>query len=277
MSSDAREKPGDNIAWFVDRPTDEYLTPTVLDLFETYSNIPREKIADHIVNVRNESWKVYPYPCIGRFRFLDLGLVNFEEYGEVLDRLRGGQRLLDLGCCFGQEIRKLVADGAPADNLYGCDLKKEFTELGYKLFEDRDRLSARFLAADIFEEDSELSTLKGTLDIVYTGSFFHLFNYSQQYAASLAVAKLLSPKKGSMLLGRQVGAVTAEEAPHQFEPSKDRFHQSPESFKKMWADLGKELGVAFSVQASISELQEDVQKFNDPGMGWVKFVVRREE
>lgn len=50
----------------------------------------------------------FPYPCIGQFRFLSLGIANSPHYDEVLQRLRGGEKLLDVGCCFGQEIRKLV-------------------------------------------------------------------------------------------------------------------------------------------------------------------------
>ncbi|PVH97914.1 hypothetical protein DM02DRAFT_63564 [Periconia macrospinosa] len=264
--------------WFVDQPTDEHLTPVVRHLFETYSNIPADKVVDHVVQVRNESWDVYPYPCIGRFRFLDLGLMNSDVYGEVLDRVRQGQRFLDLGCCFGQEIRKLISDGAPSDNLYGCDLQNEFLELGYKLFEDRDRLKAKFLAADNFDETSALSELKETFDIIYTGSFFHLFDYPKQFAASKAVASLLVPKKGSMIVGRQVGAIKAEETPHLYKSTTNTtFHHSPESFRKMWADLGKEIGVTFDVQATISGVLEGVPQPTNPGMGWISFVVRREE
>lgn len=277
MSSDARDQPNKNVDWFTERPDDRYLTPVVRRLFETYSEIPADKVVDHIVNVRNESWKIYPYPCIGRFRFLDLGLMDFDEYGEVLDRMGRGERLLDLGCCFGQEIRKLIADGAPPDNIYGCDLKSEFTQLGYDLFKDRDRLRATFLAADIFDQTSALSDLKGSCDMIYAGSFFHLFDYEQQCAASRAVAALLMPRKGSMLLGRQIGAVTARETPHHFEPTKKTFQQSPETFKKMWSDLGKEIGIKLSAHVTMSDLSEKVQKHPDPGMGWISFVVRREE
>jgi hypothetical protein len=42
------------------------------------------------------------------YRFLDLSIVHTEVYSEVIQRLKGGGKLLDLGCCFGQEIRQLV-------------------------------------------------------------------------------------------------------------------------------------------------------------------------
>ena len=37
-------------------------------------------------------------------------------YDEVVSRLKKDSKLLDLGCCFGQDIRKLIHDGVPAEN-----------------------------------------------------------------------------------------------------------------------------------------------------------------
>ena len=51
------------------------------------------------------------------------------------------------GCCFGQEIRKLAYDGAVQSNLYGCDPRSEFFNLGYRLFRDRDTLKSTFIEA----------------------------------------------------------------------------------------------------------------------------------
>jgi len=42
------------------------------------------------------------------YRFLDLSILQSKVYPEVVKRLKGGEKLLDLGCCFGQEIRQLV-------------------------------------------------------------------------------------------------------------------------------------------------------------------------
>ena len=68
---------------------------------------------------RDQAWKIHPYPCVGGFRFrfgfLDLSISLNPLYPTVLARLRASstpQRLLDLGCCFGQDIRRLVANGA---------------------------------------------------------------------------------------------------------------------------------------------------------------------
>ena len=51
----------------------------------------------------------YPYPCIGTFGFLDLSVMASPHYKQIVDRVKGGEKLLDLGCCFGQEVRQLVS------------------------------------------------------------------------------------------------------------------------------------------------------------------------
>lgn len=40
----------------------------------------------------------------------------------MVESLKAGARYLDIGCCIGQDIRQLVADGAPHENLYGAEL-----------------------------------------------------------------------------------------------------------------------------------------------------------
>ena len=93
-------------------------------------------------------------------------------YPTVLRRLKSGnENFLDLGCCFGQELRKVAADGAPSARLYACgDLRPEFFELGYKLFRDRDSLASTFIAADIFNPPAALTSLDGSFDVIYAGS-----------------------------------------------------------------------------------------------------------
>jgi SAM-dependent methyltransferase len=202
---------------------------------------------------------------------------QYEEYKEILERLHQGQRFLDLGCCFGQEIRQIAADGAPTENIYGCDLEAKFLELGYKLFRDREHLKARFLSADIFDKASPLSELAGTLDMVYAGSFFHLFNYDGQFTAAKIAATLLRPQKGSMLFGRQTASGKANEETHIADPTKTMFQHDVESFKSMWADIGDDLGAGFHVEATLSVPRTaGPQGYSQSDTKWIHFVVRRE-
>ena len=102
-------------------------------------------------------------------------------------------------------------DGAPPENLFGCDLRPEFFDLGYRLFKDKEKLSNNFFAADIMDPSSTLSTWYGKIDIIYAGSFIHLFAYAGQVEVCKKIVRLLKDKKGSILLGRQVGNLVAGE------------------------------------------------------------------
>lgn len=62
-------------------------------------------------------------------------MMTMDAYPEVLERVKHGEKFLDLGCCFGQELRQLVADGAPSANTYGSDLWGGFFSVGYLAFQ----------------------------------------------------------------------------------------------------------------------------------------------
>jgi cyclopropane fatty-acyl-phospholipid synthase-like methyltransferase len=50
----------------------------------------------------------FPYACVGQFSFLQLSIASSPIYPEILRRVKEGDKLLDLGCAFGQELRRLV-------------------------------------------------------------------------------------------------------------------------------------------------------------------------
>ena len=76
--------------------------------------------------------------------------------------------MLDVGCGFAQDLRQLVFDGAPAENIYGVEIENPFMELGYDLFLDRTKLPpTNFIAADVCEPDSDTKSLSEKFDIVY--------------------------------------------------------------------------------------------------------------
>lgn len=84
--------------------------------------------------------------------------------------------LLDLGCCLGQDLRRLVFDGVPSDHLVGVDLHPEFIEQGWELFGDRETLKAKFVTANVLDDipGSPLHKLHGSIDMVHIASFLHL-------------------------------------------------------------------------------------------------------
>lgn len=157
---------------------------------------------------RVRAWSIVPYPCIGRFHFLELSISLSPLYPTILKRMiESKHTLLDMGCCFAQDVRKLVSDGAPSENIYGAELRQEFIDLGYDLFRDRDTLKSKFLIGDVFDDsdESEFKQIEGGIDIIYAASFFHLFNWDDQVRVAELVVRLLRPVRGSIVFGRQRG------------------------------------------------------------------------
>lgn len=189
----------------------------------------------------------------------------------------GKQTFLDLGCCFGQEVRRLVADGAPSEKLYGSDLREDFFKLGYDLFKDGETLKTKFIAADIFDSESGLKQINGEIDIIYAGSFLHLFDYQKQEAICVRIVKLLRQKPGSLLVGRQVGHEEAGAKAHRTNPDGEMFRHNVQSFKEMWEEVGKKTGTKWKVDASLSraDFGNRWQWQKDPGLARITFSVTR--
>lgn len=173
-----------------------------------------------------------PYPCIGVFRFLDFGANLSPLYPNVVRRVRDGEIFLDLDCCFGQGIRKLVSDGAPSKNIIGADSEGRFIELGYELFQDRETLKSHFYTARIFDDDF-LAEWHEKVDIIYVGAFLHLFDFEKQLKVMAQLVKLLRKKPGSLVFGRNIAADKGGDfRMESFDW--DLFRHSPDTMQALW-------------------------------------------
>ena len=153
-------------------------------------------------------------------------------------------------------MRKLLFDGVSGSQITALDLRPEFIELGYELFRDRENLEGSgvtFLTGDIFDDGSEaLKVLEGQCDVIYTGSFFHLFGYEHQALVAERVIRLLRPVKGSIVLGRQRGNVEAGAYPHKTNvKTGTMYRHNAESWKKMWQEVGRKTGTEWNVRARL--------------------------
>ncbi|EHA25779.1 hypothetical protein ASPNIDRAFT_190111, partial [Aspergillus niger ATCC 1015] len=213
-----------------------------------YSKIPEEKIIDHVKQVRDRAFAVFPYPCIGSFRFLDISICNSSAYSEILSRLKDTSDIyLDLGCAMGQDIRHLVHQGAPQSQIYGSDLYSKFIDLGYELFADRDTLSCEFITSDIFDDSSELFQRLGEkVDMINAASFFHLFDWDTQVKLAKQVMKLMKPKPGSIVVGRHVGDYNAGELEAK-ELGSNIWRHDLDSWRRLWEQVGRETGTEWKV------------------------------
>ncbi|KAJ5104519.1 hypothetical protein NUU61_001866 [Penicillium alfredii] len=113
-----------------------------------------------------------------------------------------GQKILDIGCCFGQDLRRLALDAGRSDVLFGLEYRSRFVELGLDLFKDRDTFQSSIFSGDVFDEsfiESIISSV-GRFDVLYVGSLFHLFGVEQQRQLVRILFRLL--KSDFLIFGR---------------------------------------------------------------------------
>lgn len=267
-----------------DLPVDRTNFAKAWKLLELYSKIPPSEIDAHVIKAvsytasnlalspncynrttdsipnhdqRDKAFSVFHYPCIGRWRFLDLYITTAPEYPQILARLKAGEKLLDVGCCFGHIIRQLVFDGAPSKNLAGTDLRPEFVELGYELFRDKEILESQFVTGDALDaNDMSLEVLHGKFDIVHTASFFHLFGWDDQLKVGKIIVKFFKPDAKALVVGRQVGTrqpITVSESKGL---GKKKYHHDVKTFQELWDEIGKSTVTKWKVTGELIDSVE---------------------
>ncbi|KAJ9639269.1 hypothetical protein H2204_003880 [Knufia peltigerae] len=225
------------------------------ELLASYSGIPPAEQKDHILRVRDRAYATHPYPCLGRWRFLELDLSSHPLYKtDVLGPLVPSDKnksttdswlFLDLGCCLGQDVRKLIHDGADRERVRGADLKPEFIEMGYELFNDPDTLPRQkhFVSpADVFDQSpsANLAVCDGKVGILHASAVFHLFDLPGQKRMARRCLKLLDQRRGRVLLcGAQVGNVDPGEAPR-VTTKGTRYRHDGDSWRRMWEEVVRE-------------------------------------
>ncbi|KAI0473123.1 hypothetical protein GGR56DRAFT_600496 [Xylariaceae sp. FL0804] len=260
-------------------------------LLETYSGIPADEVVPHVLAVRDKAFALYPWPCIGQMRFLRLSLASYPAYPRILELLRADdlpqqqqqrrrRQYLDLGCCFGQDMRKLVVDGARADQLVGLDLVPEFHALGHELFRDSRKLAVEFYARDILADDDEAdwAPLLARFDVLHLTSFLHIWDWAGQARAAARVATL-TRGPGALLVGSQLGSAVGGEFPN-LEGTGTNYRQSPETFARFWDEVGATTGTRWEVRTTFRAMDVVTrtnmhQDWAEPNMGLLLFEVTR--
>ncbi|PFH52913.1 hypothetical protein AMATHDRAFT_1651 [Amanita thiersii Skay4041] len=242
-----------------------------------------EELRKHILDIQMRAYKVYPYPCIYRFSFTRLKISRLPAYKSVLNlkHERSNPIFLDIGCCFGNDIRKIVADGWPIQNVIASDLRTEFWDCGHDLFKSKTAtFPAAFVPGDAFDPNmispraplyetpqtpcpdlkslKSLNPLQGHISAIHASSFFHLFNEEKQLELARKLATLLSPASGSVIFGSHVGKLVKgirSIAPRGSTVS--MFCHSPDSWRDVWN------GQVFAkdtihVEAGLKEIDRDI-------------------
>ncbi|KAI0087630.1 hypothetical protein BDY19DRAFT_954640 [Irpex rosettiformis] len=224
------------------------------------------ELKQHVIRVQKEAFSIFPYPCIRVFGFTWMKFAHLPAYELVLQlgRERKEPLFLDLGCCLGNDLRKLVQDGYPIQYVIASDLRQELWDLGHKLFRStQETYPARFISGDVFDSSflaveppmptssasdlppvpdlssiNSLNALRGRVSAIYIGAFFHLFSEEKQHFIAKLLAGLLSPEPGSIIAGVQGGA--AQKGfwkPTAGTTGFKMFCHSPESWSELWHDV----------------------------------------
>ena len=128
----------------------------------------------------------------------------------------------------GTDVRKLVFDKYPHQNIVAVDLEQDYIDLGFELYDDNEKNKITFFAENIFsvsltpsppprqlddvlkdlrtKKITSLEDLKGQASVLYTAHVFHLFHEEGQYQFALRLALLLKREKGSIIFGRHQGS-----------------------------------------------------------------------
>lgn len=172
-------------------------------------------------------------------------------------------------------------DGAPAENIYGSELRPEYIQLGYDLFLDKQTLKAKMITPgnifDVRDKKGGLYELveKGGVDIIYASAFIHLFDWEGQVEVCCLLSELLKYEKGSKILGRQIGTTdgNAQEFIHASAANgKTIWLQSRTSWEKLWEEVGKRMGTEgkWEVKSKTTVWEDDSGKLR-----WFWFEVIR--
>ncbi|KAI2470186.1 hypothetical protein F4781DRAFT_185854 [Annulohypoxylon bovei var. microspora] len=235
----------------------------IRSFLEKYSGIRPRDIDQHILEIRDRLWEIYPYVCVGHFRFLSLKFTLDLRYQIVLNRLlapKSAASFLDVGCCVGQVLRQLAFDGVDSSRLFGTDLEPRFLEAGYDLFKDRDKFKATFVAGDVLSLGSEssdggrsLEILDGKMSIIHATSFFHLFTWEKQIRAAQRMVQFLNPNDPDvMIFGRQVGTTTPGD--REGDKRTKQFLHNATSWQELWDEVGKLTGTSWRTE--VDEIEE---------------------
>ncbi|KAF9466489.1 hypothetical protein BDZ94DRAFT_170819 [Collybia nuda] len=232
-----------------------------LAFFQEQTGIKDEgELKKHIIAVQEKAYEIHGYRCIRRFGFTQFKISRLPAYQNVLrlGRERPGGILLDIGCCFGNDIRKAVADGWPVNGVIASDLHKGFWDLGHELFRTTPTtFPVPFVPGDAFDpahiaprepfyqrpeiphrpldELTSLTPLQGHISAIHASAFFHLFDESKQLELARILATLLSPLPGSLIFGLHGGKPQKGfRTEVKNNAGSYMFCHSPESWRELW-------------------------------------------
>jgi SAM-dependent methyltransferase len=191
---------------------------------------------------------------VGTFGFTAPSIQVQSYYPSLLNRIKTGDKCLDLGCGLGQNVRKIVYDCGPSSKIFGSDILQDLIDCGYDYFLDKQALESKIFTCDLLNAtSSKFKKVEGTFDVLFTACLYHLWSWDVQLKASIASATLLKPESGAVVFGWQIGASPAREISRNLDDNRAEhttmYRHDKASLKKLWHLVGEKTGSKWVVEA----------------------------
>ncbi|KAJ5559812.1 hypothetical protein N7513_002211 [Penicillium frequentans] len=167
-------------------------------------------IMRRISKARRDGMAISPHTCIRESIFAEPRIDHHFAYSRILAESENDKSklLVDAGCCMGTDIRKLVLDGFPPENILGLDIENRYFDVGRTLYnEDLMSTKLRFRKADMTDPKfaTKYPELKSRFHFVHSANVIHLFGMAEQEVFFRNLVHLVAP--GGTIWGRQVGLI----------------------------------------------------------------------
>jgi SAM-dependent methyltransferase len=174
---------------------------------------------DYIVSI----WKKvkeehHTYRCVQSLAFLAPKIQQFNDYNRLINLSKSNAQIkvADVGCCFGQDIRRLILDGIPPASIYAIDVTGGYWDAGLEIYRDTSSLSlarhsineVHTLFCDLTSPDvSDTVTtelLNQSFDCLILKNVFHVLSLAQSETLVRRMNCMLKP--GGFIMGICLGA-----------------------------------------------------------------------
>ncbi|KAF9267342.1 hypothetical protein L218DRAFT_1074108 [Marasmius fiardii PR-910] len=239
------------------------------EFYKRHTGINDEKeLKDHVSGVASKAYEIYPFFTIKSYNFMRFPILrSTAAYQRLLElgSSRQNDHFLDLGCCFGSDIRRAIEDGFPAHRIIASDLHADLWKFGLQMFntdplifpvvfipgnildstfidiqppltEPMTDISPQALQSLIQSCERTLNPLRGHFCAIHTSNFFHLFNKEEHVLIAKKLASLLSPLPGSIIFGSHIrtSGPQPEEGPSKNQTGRSFYRHTVDSWKRMW-------------------------------------------
>lgn len=170
----------------------------------------------------------------------------------------------------------MASHGVATQNMLAVDKQSHLWELGYELFQDKEKMRAKFIQGDFLQmDDGALKGIKKKVDVVIAAQFLHLFSWEGQVMAIKKIVGLSKP--GTVLVGYQQGRQRARKYRR---PWGMMFYHNLGSYKRLWEIVQRQTSTRWAINVKQVELRE--WGMEDEDLTWmpedrrgINFVITR--